>query len=238
MNKGQSFNRYEKKYLITAAQREELLPFLYQYMHYDAYSLDRYYDIYNVYFDTDDNNIIRQSVSKPKYKAKLRLRSYQCPLDKSDTVFLEIKKKIEGKVTKRRVILSYEDALAFLKNRHRPEALDYMSTQVLNEIEYYLSKNEVKPNYYIAYRRKALVDPNSALRITIDDKITVRTYDVNLDSDIGRSLLEKDQYLIEIKAEDNFPLWLTRKLSSMNLYARSFSKYGHAYKMNIIGDEL
>jgi len=50
---------------------------------------------------TQDNQLIRHSVSKPRYKEKLRLRSYGVPsLDAK--VYLEIKKKVNGLVNKRR----------------------------------------------------------------------------------------------------------------------------------------
>lgn len=237
MIRGQSFNRFEKKFLVTKTQKDDLLLFLLNHMRYDDYSIDTHYHIYSVYYDTKDQNIIRQSVSSPKYKAKLRLRSYKFPLEETDPVFLEIKKKIEGKVTKRRVILRYKDALAYMHNRQRPENLDFLSNQVLNEIGYYLEKNDVFPNYYISYARKAFIDAHNTLRVTVDEQIIVRTSDVSLDYNTGNSLLEKDQFLIEIKSENNFPLWLSQKLSSMHVFSQSFSKYGHAYKMNILGDE-
>ena len=108
--------------------------------------------------------------------------------------------------------------------------LDYLSNQVLNEIEYYLMRNDVFPNYYISYARKAFIDAYNTLRVTVDEKIIVRTTNVSLDYNTGNSLLEKDQFLIEIKSENNFPLWLSQKLSSMNIYAQSFSKYGMLIK--------
>lgn len=238
MDRGQSFNRFEKKYVINREQKEILKAYLKDYMVYDAYSNNRYYTIYNVYFDTFDHNIIRQSVSKPKYKAKLRLRSYKCPVDLDDLVFLELKKKVFGKVTKRRVILTYQEALAFLKDRTRPTKIDYTSNQVMNEIAYYMANNDLIPNYFIGYKRQAMVDATGLLRITFDESIIIRTSDVNLDSAEGNYLLPEGYYLIEIKAEQNFPLWLTKKLSEMQLYARSFSKYGEAYKANILGDDV
>ncbi len=235
---GQSFNRFEKKYLLTKTEKDELVDFLSQYLTFDDYSKTDYYTIFNIYYDTEDQNIIRQSIDGPPYKAKLRLRSYTCPVEPSDLVFLEIKKKIEGKVTKRRVIMTYDEAVLFVSKGKRPIVADYMSNQVLNEIEYYLKRNKVRPNYYIAYERRAMADAENLLRVTIDKKIDIRREDISFLVCGGYSMLPKDHYLIEIKSEANFPNWLANKLSEMKLYARSFSKYGEAYRMSIQGDEF
>jgi hypothetical protein len=238
MSLGQSFNRFEKKYLVTKAEKDELVDFLSQYLTFDDYSKDDYYTIYNIYYDTSDQNIIRQSVDRPPYKAKLRLRSYTCPVQPSDLVFLEIKKKIDGKVTKRRLIMTYDEANRFVLKGIKPKVMDYMSNQVLNEIDYYLKRNQVQPNYFIAYERRAMADAQNLLRVTIDKRIDIRREDVSFLLSGGHSLLPKDHYLIEIKSGENFPIWLAHKLSQMNLFARSFSKYGEAYRISIQGEEL
>ncbi len=97
-----SFKRYEKKYLLTGEQYEKLIPRLLEYMKMDDHCVNNSYSIYNIYYDTDDNSVIRHSISKPYYKEKLRLRSYKIPQSPSDKVFLELKKKINKIVNKRR----------------------------------------------------------------------------------------------------------------------------------------
>ena len=93
------FKRYEKKYLLTKEQYADIMRALKPYMQIDEYGLTT---ITNVYYDTDDYWLIRNSLEKPPYKEKLRVRSYQVP-DADSTVFVEIKKKWDGIVYKRRV---------------------------------------------------------------------------------------------------------------------------------------
>ena len=69
-----SFERYEKKYLLTPAQYEALLPRLRERMTEDEYGM---YTICNIYYDTEDYSLIRTSLSRPAYKEKLRIRSYE-----------------------------------------------------------------------------------------------------------------------------------------------------------------
>ena len=119
-----SFKRYEKKFLLTNQQYDALIPKLLDYMEPDHHCLDgKNYSIYNIYYDTIHSDVIRHSISKPYYKEKLRLRSYKIPKKPTDKVFLELKKKINGIVNKRRVILTLEEARDFVEQGIRPETL-------------------------------------------------------------------------------------------------------------------
>jgi hypothetical protein len=113
-----TFKRYEKKYLITENQFQILNYHIEKHMVLDKFNENGDpYKIYNIYFDTPDNQIIRHSLSKPYYKEKLRLRSYGIINNDEEMVFLELKKKIGGIVCKRRAILTYKDAKDFLETK-------------------------------------------------------------------------------------------------------------------------
>ena len=89
-----SFKRYEKKFLLNKEQYDKLIPRLIEYMNPDEHCKGgRTYSIYNIYYDTNDNQVIRHSISKPYYKEKLRLRSYYIPKNNDDTVFFRVKKE-------------------------------------------------------------------------------------------------------------------------------------------------
>ena len=97
-----TFVRKEKKYLITSEQRDELLKVLPKYMVFDKFCQNgNMYTVNNVYFDTDTFNVIRNSISKPAYKSKLRIRTYVTDAKDDDVAFLEMKKKVMGVVNKR-----------------------------------------------------------------------------------------------------------------------------------------
>jgi hypothetical protein len=46
----------------------------------------------------------------------------------------------------------------------------------------------------------------------------------------GADLLEKDQYLMEVKITGAMPLWFTKLLSELSIFSTNFSKYGNEYK--------
>ncbi|PKK96754.1 MAG: molecular chaperone [Tenericutes bacterium HGW-Tenericutes-3] len=231
------FNRYERKYMLTLKQKEDMLLFLKDHLNYDSYSTGgKAYTIFNIYFDTHDYSIIRNSIAKPKYKDKLRLRSYKCPVEPEDMVFLEIKKKFEGRVNKRRINLKYQDALNYLEKGIPPKVESYIDQQIFNEIDYFIKIHQAKPGAFIKYDRVALISDSDELRVTFDHNITFRNHHVDLKRSDGVSILsDSTQWLMEIKSDNNFPLWLVHKLSEFQLYSQGFSKYGNAYKQFLLG---
>lgn len=227
-----SFKRYEKKFLINESQYNELIPKLLDYMNPDKYCQNNNtYSIYNIYYDTENNDVIRHSISKPYYKEKLRLRSYKVPTSKDDKVFLELKKKINGIVSKRRLSLTLGEAYEFLYNQKRPDVKDYIDNQVLNEIDYYLSKTKVYPKVFIAYERNAFFCKNNPdFRVTFDSKVLTRRNHLLLEKgSFGEDVVGSGRYLMEVKILGSIPLWFTRILSELKIYPTHFSKYGNEY---------
>ena len=227
------FRRYEIKYLITVEQKDRILETMNQYMMIDQYG---HSVIRNLYYDTDSYRLIRHSLEKPVYKEKLRVRSYQkCDCD--SLVFVELKKKYDAIVYKRRVTMKYQDALKWLsktgKNRE--------DQQIVNEIDYFLDYYEtLHPVVFLSYEREAYTSKNDDdFRVTFDNNILFRTNDLTLDSEVwGLPLMDKDHVLMEVKCTKGIPLWMTAILSQEKIYKTSFSKYGRAYEMIKKQEEL
>ncbi|KAA9008515.1 polyphosphate polymerase domain-containing protein [Paenibacillus spiritus] len=226
------FNRYENKYVFDHAAYQKLYGDLLEYMEPDAYNKQHeFYSITNLYYDTEHDTLIRNSLAKPKYKEKLRLRAYGVP-DGDSKVYLEIKKKVFGLVNKRRTSLKLNEAYDFVRTGIEPEYRDGMNKQVIEELKYFLSRYELLPKVYLSYERKAMFcKDNRDLRITFDTNIRSRRYDLKLESGpYGELLLPEGQWLMEVKAEKTIPVWLANLLSEHRLYRTSFSKYGNEYK--------
>ena len=85
---------------------------------------------------------------------------------------------------------------------------------------------------YIAYDREAWYDPvDRGFRITLDRNVQFRTDNLNLTANTpGRTVLQPDQSLLEVKAEGAIPMWLVQLLAEEQIYKQSFSKYGRAYQ--------
>jgi SPX domain protein involved in polyphosphate accumulation len=232
------FNRHESKFLIDKNICENIKEKFLKYMELDEYNKSHeFYTISNIYYDTEDNHLIRTSLSKPQYKEKLRIRAYGV-LEGNDKVYLEVKKKVYGMVNKRRTTLKLQEAYEFVNTGNKPELKGYMNRQVINEIEYILKNYDLEPKLYLAYDRLAMFGKeNRDLRITFDTNIRTRRYDLGLEmGDYGKKLLNNNQWLMEIKAEKSIPLWLSKLLSEYKIYNTSFSKYGREYEEMLQND--
>ena len=226
------FNRVELKYLLTQEDVDALRPLLEEYMVSDAFNPDgKTYPISNIYFDTDSDELIIKSLEKPVYKEKLRLRSYGQVHSKNETVFLEIKKKYDGVVYKRRTSFTLAQAERFLNDGIISQD-EKINLQVLSEIKDLMKRYCLKPKVFISYERLAFFEnDDSDFRLTLDKNILCRRKDLLLDSPVyGDSLLPEGQWLMEAKAFNTFPLWFAHFLSSRKIYQCSFSKYGFEFK--------
>ncbi len=227
-----AFKRYESKFILDSSQYNLVLPALMEQMQPDQNCRDGSgYIINNIYYDTEDSRIIRHSLAKPYYKEKLRLRCYGGPAGPDSQVFLEIKKKIDGMVNKRRVELTLDQAQQFLNHGVYPGSPDYMQRQVLKEIGCFLQRNEVKPVTYISYKRTALFGLNQPdLRITLDSDIITRREQLSLSVPrFGECLLPPGHHLMEVKVAHALPFWLAHLLAEHQVYPASYSKYGREY---------
>ena len=223
------FKRYEKKYMLTVEQKEKILQAMQEYMELDKYGRT---EIRNIYFDTDSYRLIRRSIDKPTYKEKLRIRSYGRATEDS-RVFVELKKKYDGVVYKRRIGLPCSNAMGWATGA-TPCPVD---TQIAREIEYFLKYyGTLRPAAFLSYEREAYYEKNGgSFRITFDDTILFRTSDMSLTSDAyGESLLDEGSVLMEIKCSGGIPLWLVKVLSEEKIYKTSFSKYGTGYTRFIL----
>lgn len=229
-----TFKRYELKYQLNEQQYKSVASAILPYVETDEYCVDgKTYGLYNIYYDDDNYSVIRHSVSKPPFKEKLRLRSYYSDPAPDDTVFVELKKKADGCVNKRRVTMKYADAIQFLKTGKGIYTGDYVSDIVTKEIEYYLTRNPVLPKAFIAYDRSAFfVKTDKKIRITFDTN--VRAGPAELGDNGCVPLVPNGVYLMEIKISERIPLWLSHILAENKVYRHGFSKYGTYYEKYLI----
>lgn len=224
------FKRYELKYLVTKEQRDEILWAMEPYM-----TADRFFhsSIRNIYCDTPNYRLIRQSLDKPVYKEKLRLRSYG-PAGMGDEIFVELKKKYESVVYKRRLEMTQKQALEALMGK-APLPDSQIGREIDAALQFY---QELIPRVFLSYERDAYHAWDSDFRLTFDDCIRYRTQALTLDSDPwGEALLDADTVLMELKIPDSMPLWMASLLSRLGIVKASFSKYGAAYQQILLNQQ-
>lgn len=220
--------RYELKYLLSGEQTEYLRERLKGHMEPDSYGKT---SIASLYYDTPTYQLIRTSVEKPEFKEKIRLRSYGLASDGSP-VFLELKRKAYGIVYKRRVQTTIPLVDKFFSGEGDICAPGQINREITVFRDHYKT---LVPACLIIYDRTAYFEPGGELRLTVDENPRYRADDLNLtDSMDGISLLKDGWTILEIKVQQAMPLWLTEILSTGKITKGSFSKYGEAYRQQLI----
>ena len=217
-----TFKRYEIKYQLTEEQATRLMQVMAPYMVPDEWGPST---VCNVYYDTPTSLLIRRSLDKPLYKEKVRIRSYGT-LKPGAPVFLELKKKYEGVVYKRRATMPAERASAFLAGNGDPQ------NQIERELDFSIKRyGGLEAATFIAYDREAFyASDDHEFRMTFDRRVRYRTSSLDLSTgDAGTQILPDGKVLLEIKCAGAIPLWLVQFLSAERLVKTSFSKYGMAY---------
>ena len=216
------------KYIMSPEQTEYFKESVKDYMKIDKFGLT---SIASLYYDTPNYRLIRTSVEKPPFKEKIRLRSYGIATDNSP-VFLELKRKAYGIVYKRRV----QSTIPLVKKFFDGEGDICAGGQINKEIttfrDYYQT---LVPACMIIYDRVAYFQPDGDLRLTIDHNPRYRYEDLDLRVSMeGNSLLKDGYTILEVKVQQAVPLWLSDILTKGKIYKGSFSKYGEAYRQQLL----
>lgn len=200
------FKRYEKKYILAKPTYDQLMSVLKEHIVFDAFGQ---YTVRNIYWDTDDYAMIRQSLSGPAFKEKLRERKYE----NYPYSFMELKIKFDHVVYKRRIVSSQKEG------------------QIKAEIDHLIKNRKLEPKVVIIYDREAYVyAADNTVRITFDHRIRFQTDHLDfLPHEKEKLLFEDKKIVMEIKVEDAMPYWLSRLLSSLEIFPCSCSKNGMIY---------
>ena len=221
------FKRYETKYVLSPEQKSAILGEIKKRCRPDPHGDST---VRNIYFDTENYLLIRNSIEKPVYKEKFRIRAYKTADDDTE-VFAEIKKKYRSVVYKRRVSVSWKRAKEFIEN-----GTPLSDSQIGREIEYFFKLfGTLRPVMFISYDRVAFYE--GEFKITFDENIRYRECDLSLGKEPdGKRILTDGFTVMELKTPEVIPLWMIRLLSENRIYKTSFSKYGEAYKSMIRGE--
>ena len=220
--------RYERKYLLSGEQTEYLVKCLEGHMKLDQYGRT---SIASLYYDTPNYQLIRASVEKPPFKEKIRLRSYGLATRES-SVFLELKRKAYGIVYKRRVPTTIPLVEKFFAGSGDICGPGQINREITYFRDYYQT---LVPACLIIYDREAFYEPGGDLRLTIDHNPRYRTSHLDLTYSMeGIPLRPPGHTILEIKVQEAMPLWLTAILDEGRIYKNSFSKYGEAFRQQLL----
>lgn len=230
-----SFKRIETKYIVAKTDLTNLIEDLKTYLVEDDYPTST---ISNIYFDTEQFDMIQDDSQGTKRKEKIRMRTYLSQVQPDSQVFLEIKSKDRNGVGRKYRLLSTPQSITqfMTKGQLDSSIKDQMMIEKIQQLqeEY---QQAIIPRMYIYYDRFSLKEkkeisgfPYNKIRVTIDQNLTYRDENVSLFSGKdGFPLLNEDIVIMEIKAPGRKPQWLQDILDQYGLVEQKFSKYSCAY---------
>lgn len=227
--------RSEYKYLIPddllPTLREQIAPFVYLDPHGVGYE-EVGYTVRSIYLDTADLRYYREKKAGIKVRRKLRVRGYN-QYEAGNWLFLEIKRKVEGKVSKNRAPLAVEDLQALFDtgdidhyiqtNEHYAHA-----REDARRFFFHVYRYGLRPTHMTVYEREAYLGRfDATFRLTFDRDLRGGFYPSlgNLYDEAGLRHVLPGHFVLEVKFNTRFPTWLRPILGQYDLRHRALSKY-------------
>lgn len=222
--------RYEWKYLVPDLLVPELRRFIRPFVRRDCFATrtaDGRYPICSLYLDTADLMLYEQTRCGEKNRFKLRIRSYSDSPEAA--VFLEIKRKVDRVVRKRRAAVprrtveplfrSGSGAVGSFPGSQRPPVDEFLNL---------VRASAVAPVTRIRYRREAYESAaGDPVRITFDTDLCYRITQECCLRQTGESWssVPLAGTILELKFTDRFPGWIGEMIRCFELQRRSVAKY-------------
>jgi hypothetical protein len=241
-------DRYEAKFVIPVSLIEKIEGFIAPYCSLDKYStrtVDHYYRVNNLYFDTDSYLFLHRRLSSVENRFNMRIRTYS---DETATpCFFEIKQKQVGLVRKHRAIVEdgeWPQQLAHCEfsangNGGSGKLNGNSNGFTLSNRDLFVKLaliNGATPKVLTQYKRKAYVsDINDYARVTFDRELRYRPEEgYNLIPGRGTmtpldnsTIFDQDcEVILELKCYSSLvPFWMIDLIRQFHLNRCSFSKY-------------
>lgn len=209
---------FELKFQLNLEQARAIAAWAAHYLHLDPHAdpaRGNGYLVHGLYFDTPTLDVFHRT---PGFKKrKYRLRRY----GDNAAIFLEQKRKSEGKVAKRRVQIA-EDEIERL--RDIPNGVDWAGLWFHRRI----AKRQLEPSCLISYERQAFFGHNTdgPLRLTLDRNVRTKVAECwsVLPVPDAPALLP-DHVLLELKYRKHLPALFKALMQDFGLAPGPLSKY-------------
>ncbi|GAA3853660.1 polyphosphate polymerase domain-containing protein [Streptomyces sedi] len=244
-----AFNRYELKYLVPAAGVAEIRREVAARMRQDGNAGPNGYGVWSLYYDTTGLRFYWEKIEGLRFRRKLRIRRYGEPGAAPDDlpVSLEIKQRVNRVTQKRRVLLPYAAARELCDGRRPivPPDADRAGADradsgradsgradadraFVDEVLELVTRLDLRPTAITGYRREPYVgvDSDLGLRVTFDHRVRGRDHDLDLCAEAqNRSIISPHLVVMEVKANERAPYWITDLAARHGLQVRRISKY-------------
>jgi hypothetical protein len=238
--------RYELKYVVPEQKALAIRDFLRCYLDVDKNGLgdpDLSYPVHSLYLDSPGMALYHSTINGDKNRFKLRIRFYN---ESEDTpVFLEIKRRMNNIISKKRVGIPRMAAQSVLSGQI-PSTAELISAnkkifsngsdsyinssqeQALYEFSEHVNQLQAQPVSHVAYRREAWILPHTnAVRVTLDRQVRCEPDpDARLNTVMNNpTFVFGDWVILELKFTDRFPNWFRDLVEVFNLTQCGAAKY-------------
>jgi SPX domain protein involved in polyphosphate accumulation len=224
-----AFNRYEMKYLVAREHLDDLREELRRRLDVDSYAAAGGYGVWSVYYDTPHLRFYWEKIEGLRFRRKLRVRHYgdRSGVTDDTPVYVEIKQRVNRVTQKRRVQVPYRQARELCDQR---QMIEYGGSGrgFLEEVLGLTHRLDLRPIAMTGYSREAFLgrDADVGLRVTLDHRVRGRDRDFHFGADTeNRFIIPPRLAVLEVKANDRVPYWLTDLTAKRNLSVVRVSKY-------------
>lgn len=229
-------NRFELKYMVSIQEAQQFKKDIQAYLVPDPNGdAGGYYNLSSLYYDSPGLRFYWEKIDGIRYRRKLRIRHYENshPITPTTPVFVEIKQRLNRVTQKRRVVLPYDAALRLCTHRQAPDHHP-KDAPVIDEILSMAWQYDLRPASVVRYARQAFIgtDYDIGLRVTFDKDLRYRANPLDLNVNDGDlRMFPAERVIIEIKANERVPYWLTELVAQNNLNLMRVSKYCRSIEM-------
>lgn len=218
--------RKEIKYPISLLDFALMRKRLECYVQPDKHSGEYGYQVRSVYFDSNRDKDLFDTLDGNMDKRKIRIRIYP---PNRDNINLEYKCKSGTDGVKRSIKISREDAKNMLSGNYT--FLMGLQDPLAHELYARMTLEGYHPRVIVEYNRLAYTYPVSNTRVTFDSSVSASyVVDSFFDENSGMiPIMQPDMGVLEVKY-DNFLVGILKEVveSSVNSMSQANSKYGQS----------
>ncbi len=223
------FSRFEFKYVLPRALRDEVEGELGHFVELDPYvqgQPHQQYFVRSLYFDDPQFTCFREKEDGKHTRSKFRIRTYARTVDDPAPWFLEIKGRYNNLVFKHRTPFQPGfDPQARGDELCRQTVAHTEPGAVRNQFEFELYRKQIRPVVLVDYERRPYVsrfDPE--FRLTFDCQLQTTASETMFPSETQMRSMLPGYTVMEVKFRYHLPSWFHRIIQAYELRRRSISK--------------
>lgn len=215
-------NRRELKYPIGEMDYYKVNELFKKVLTPDPNNKEYGYRIRSLYFDSINDGDYYSKIDGEEIRKKIRLRIYDT---KTDTVKLEIKRKMNINQRKETTTITKEDAIALINKDY--SVLLKHDNDTAKAAYNIMTIGQYRPVVLVDYNRRAYIHNENNIRVTLDSDIKSNEFDFDMFSEdvVMNPIVDYYNALLEVKFDGELFCWISQALTGLDTTNQSVSKY-------------